>query len=334
MRAGAHLRTTGDMSSHPVFLLGAGFNRDASNEVECVDGARYPLLSDIPRLVGLPDSLSQSIEQTLADRIKEGDDEPIKSLAFELDRADHYIAPTLARTENCYSRFFKKFAESDYVTFNYDSLPETILFASKDWSPDDGFGIPVTTALGFAAEPSSQRPPSKSHVLHLHGSLSLYTIDFDIDWSSDPECGLIRDRKQPVYAFDPGPNLRSFPGYDHLVTIGFSPSTADRIVAPVPEKARLLQEPFIEATYRKACGLVQKSCGLVAIGYSFGEHDLQSYYPLVEALRRSPHSRLLVVCPDAEDIAIQLRKNFPSLRIDSRTSGFAHWVMDEYPGLA
>ena len=46
---------------------------------------------------------------------------------------DYYIASRLAfdETLNCYRRFFDAFAGSNFLMFNYDSLPETFVFPSE-----------------------------------------------------------------------------------------------------------------------------------------------------------------------------------------------------------
>ncbi len=52
--------------------------------------------------------------------------------------ADYYVAWKLATTENrnSYQRFFEYFDEANFLTFNYDSLPEIFLSRKDRWFPE------------------------------------------------------------------------------------------------------------------------------------------------------------------------------------------------------
>jgi hypothetical protein len=126
----------------PVFLLGAGFNLDANDErgtisVDSLYGPRqidagYPLVCDTASLcfdlTTVPPG--KSIEDLFLDAAERNDYNPLSKLAYCLRQADYHIAFALASREksNCYSEFFHAFTGSSFLTFNYDSLPETFLF--------------------------------------------------------------------------------------------------------------------------------------------------------------------------------------------------------------
>ena len=129
--------------------------------------------------------------------------------------ADYRIAQELASPEssNSYRDFFGKFNGAQFLTFNYDSLPEIFLSQDGRWQPEDGYGVPVSVELAFGANPL-QIAKSDSAVIHLHGSACVYTIESEIVGS--PVGGgiaqLVR-RVEPLYAFDPDSISHCFPRY-------------------------------------------------------------------------------------------------------------------------
>ena len=148
--------------TQPLFLVGAGFNADASHEAGTISGnsicigthkidCGYPLVSDAARLCfGLAEvPKDKSIEDLFSESLERGDDSPVQNLAYLLMKADYYLAFRLASAEapNCYKDFFEEFAETHFLTFNYDSLIETFLFRSRNWYPHDGFGLKVDARL-------------------------------------------------------------------------------------------------------------------------------------------------------------------------------------------
>lgn len=125
----------------PVFLLGAGFNLDARDEAGTIPvdspygpdqiDAEYPLVADTARLCfGLTKvPPGKSIEDLFSDAAGRNDYCPLKKLAECFRKADYYLAIRLAGEQsNCYHKFFRGFAGSNFLTFNYDSPPETFVF--------------------------------------------------------------------------------------------------------------------------------------------------------------------------------------------------------------
>jgi hypothetical protein len=328
----------------PAFILGAGFNVDATAEAaslfaeSCYIGrfqvdCAYPLVSDTLRecfnLTALP--AGKSIEDLFADAIAEGNNDPLAKLADSLRKADHYIANRIARHEeqSSYRRFFDAFGRSSFLTFNYDSLPETVLHNLGLWYPHDGYGVPVATFLPPWKEHLHKRQ-SSAFVLHLHGSLCIATSETELYRRPGEKMWWLSPRDRPLFKFDPSSIAANFSPYRR------EPGTddaRDRVIAPVPDKSQGLREAFVRASYVRAEAVLQESEIAVAIGYSFNQHDRSSYEPLLCALRRSPGRRLLVVAPDADAITTALKPNSPGLTIAPIRATFKQWADQSFPGL-
>lgn len=329
----------------PTFLLGAGFNADATAEAgaifgESVYGERYQIHCGYP-LVGetlhlcfnldtLPDG--QSIEDLFADALARNDYDPLEKLADRLRAADYYIANRIASDEkpNCYRRFFNTFANSNFLTFNYDSLPEACLYRLGRWYPHDGYGVSVAVVLPPGKEELADKKSSVL-VLHLHGSLCVSTSETAVRRKPGQSMAVVTPRDRPLFAFDASCiGAANFSPYQREPG---SDDARDRVIAPVPDKSEGLSESFIRATYRRAEALLRECEIAVAIGYSFNQHDLASYQPLLCALRRSPGRRLLVIAPDADAITTGLRSSSPGLNIEPVSATFKQWVDRSFPGV-
>ena len=235
----------GTSSTRAVFLLGAGFDADA---IYKEDDPRYPLVADTARLCF--DLYRPPSDKSVEDLFSEAEDyRPMEKLADRLMEADHYQAFQLAKSEapNPYREFFERFAGNHFLTFNYDSLPETLLFRTGRWFPHDGYGVPVRTELppqaeGYAAEKST------SLVLHLHGSFCVKTSESEITRKQGDAMPWLVPREEPAYFFDP-----------YLISLNFSyvrpPGgfvVEDRIIAPVKDKSKGLKGRFVCDVYDKA----------------------------------------------------------------------------------
>ena len=325
----------------PTFILGAGFNLDATSEAGPIFGESlhdqidcgYPLVGDALRLCfeldRAPDG--KSVEDLFANASERGDYGPLRRLAGCLRKADFYIARSIASDKklNCYRRFFRTFAGSNFLTFNYDSLPETLLFQLERWFPHDGYGLPVATRVlpwskGFDGKKSS------SLVLHLHGSLCIRTSEYEARRERGEGVAWLTKRDEPLYSFDPRSIPANFRGFDaHVGTDDIE----SRIIAPIPDKSRDLEEPFIRGTNENAEAMVRASDKVVAIGYSFNHYDRASYQRLLHALGKSTGRRLVVVSPDAGTIANSIRPCFPDLSIEAVDATFREWTAASFPGL-
>src|SRR5438552_1786362 len=109
--------------SATVFLLGAGFNADASTEART--NARYPLSHDLAKdcfnLDTLPTDLS--IEDLFANAIRDHRSEPMRTLSDLLIDADHDVGMRLracaGNDDNVYLTFLRRFRSAIFLTFNY-----------------------------------------------------------------------------------------------------------------------------------------------------------------------------------------------------------------------
>jgi hypothetical protein len=230
---------------------------------------------------------------------------------------------------NCYRRFFQAFADSNFLTFNYDSLSETFLFRPRCWYPHDGYGVRVLAHLPPGAEEFLDKK-SSTLVLHLHGSLCIRTSEYEKQPKPGEALAWLTERDKPLFAFDPSSLSANFAPFHRDFGIN---DVGDRIIAPVPDKSHGLKQVFVRHMYAKARDLVRNADTLVAIEYSFNPHDRASYQPLLHALGDSSNRRLLVVSPDAGTTAKTIRQGFPGLSVEPQEATFKQWVAASFPGL-
>ncbi|MBI3279419.1 MAG: hypothetical protein HYZ57_06220 [Acidobacteria bacterium] len=291
----------------------------------------YPLVAETLRLCFNLDALpaGNSIEDLFADAMR-GDYGPIRKLADRLREADYRIANRLASagTRNSYQEFFDAFPDANFLTFNYDSLPETFLYRLGRWCPHDGYGVRVAAHLPPGADALAIKN-SRALVLHLHGSLCIRTSACEIQRETGQAMAMLAQRDEPLYAFDPSSISGNFTPFDRDVG---ADDVEDRIIAPVPDKSQGLKEAFIRDTYSKAEAVLRNSDTVVTIGYSFNQHDRASYQRLLRAFGESLGRKLLLVSPDAGTIADAIRPAFPKLAIIPLEATFKQWVSASFPG--
>lgn len=319
-----------------LFLIGAGFNVDAATEAGPIYGdCSYPLILDTARLCfdlsAVP--TGRSLEDLFSEALARGDYSPVEKLADSLMKADYYLAHRLALSDkpNCYRTFFEMAVGSHFLTFNYDSLPETFLIRMGCWFPKDGYGMSVDVGMPLNSEKSISQE-STSLVLHLHGSLCLYTTEFEVHRNPGDPMALLRP-SVPRYTFDPDAISTNFAPYGRITPrLGHKP-VERRVIAPVRNKAQGLREAFVRQTYDKALDLVRSSGNLVAIGYSFNTHDHASYRPILKALSETAQHNLLVVSPQARQVAERLRAEYPNLFVEAIEDTLRNWAAGSFRGL-
>jgi hypothetical protein len=318
----------------PIFLFGAGFNADAKCESGAINGVAYPLASDLARICFPSLAEVRSIEDLFNDAQKNGNREPIRRLADCLMAADYDLVDQLlpGSKRNCYSRFFEHFAGSQYLTFNYDSLPELFLFHQNLWYPHDGYGVPVDCEI-YPSDAHLKDRCSTSLVLHLHGSLYLYASPYTLEEAPGEKLTLLKEREQPQFRFDPDKIGQLFPPYQRLLPNHDWDLPESRVIAPVPDKTEGLKGEFITKVYERADELLRYSTiPLVAIGYSFNPHDRASYHPLLTSLQ-SGSSSVLLISPDAMRMQRRLSLEFPRVEFEPLEHTLKSWVEAEFPGL-
>lgn len=144
---------------------------------------------------------------------------------------------------------------------------------------------------------------------------------------------MLVERELPRFILDPDSISSNFPGYERLPPgLGYEP-IEHRVVAPVPNKAKGLKHVFVTETYAKATNLVRSSGNLVAIGYSFNNHDRVSYHPILTALGESRGRKLLLVTPEADRVADRLMAEYPHISIEPVADTLKNWVAGSFRGV-
>ncbi len=324
-----------------VFIVGAGFNVDAASEagysrsLPSGRGGQYPLVDDLLKICfnreKLPNNF-KSIEELFQDSINRDENKPRNELYEYLMELDYYITPRLKcggnHYHNTYVRFLQDFPKLPLITFNYDSLLEILLLAEGSWFPGDGYGVPVQFQRPFRmGTPDDGK--SLRHVLHLHGSLCVYTKDFFIENQPGSLYPILQECK-PKFLFDPYTLGECFFPFERIIPDITYTHVIDRVIAPIPNKAEGLKGEFIKAIYDKAVEFLINANQIVVIGYSFNPYDCDSYTRLLVAMADKP---VLLVAPDASPLIERLAHEYSNIRWAAQSMSFKEWVNNGYPGI-
>jgi len=328
-------------SSSSVFLFGAGFNVDAASEAGSPNvsssgaKAHYPMIGELLEpcfgIAALPPG--KSIEDMFQESIDKNNPIPFDTLCDKLMEADYYITPRIKQSgshgKNVYTKFLEDFPESPLLTYNYDSLLEILLLANRTWCPIDGYGVPVNVTQRTIRQGEQPVKKSLRPVLHLHGSLCVYAVTFYIEESQGTGPNMLGFDRDPQFIFNPEeigscffPYKKTPPG------LGYEYSPA-RVIAPIPNKVERLKGAFIKAVYKRALIEITKANQIVVIGYSFNPHDRSSFEVL---LRSCDGKKVLLVSPDAIELAERLNSEYPYIEWRAEPKSFKDWVLDDYPG--
>ena len=329
----------------PLFLLGAGFNYDA--KIEAADktiqkstyvdkyenNSEYPLLADLFEICfpNVKNDTFTSIEELLNTSIENNNFEPIQRLYNKIMDADCKLVPKLIENQSsCFYKFFNKFQKSSFLTYNYDSLLELFLLKLNRWYPHDGYGVPVEIGFNWSIGVDENKENeylgkcSSSFVFHLHGSLYIYSKNFEI------KNNLIELKEDPIFKFDPYSIATLFFPYEQAqLDLSYSPNIRERIIAPIPDKSEGLKSEFIKKIYSKARNYIKNTNQIIAIGYKFSEHDKSSY----DSLIRDYKKEILVISPDAEKIKNRLKSEYTKIQWSAETTTLKSWVTDDFIGL-
>jgi hypothetical protein len=324
----------------PFFILGAGFGYDAKAAVGSARSPRdwppnddlgYPLVSDLWRICfpGEKPRAGTSIEARFQEAMQKYEARPVEALCNRLMISDYYLAWNLRGTQNCYVDFLQRFSGSSFLTFNYDSLVEILLLHLKRWSPADGYGVPVNVEYQWPECETEPAPTSsKQLVVHLHGTLCVFAEEYELVRHQGVTDPVLSEREDPRFHFAPD-EIIGFPGYASVQPlIGAANELTDRVIAPVPDKTEGLTREFIERAYTCAERLLAGAGLVIAIGYSFNEHDRSSYERLVCALGRG--AAVVVLAPDAPDICARLRKEYTWVFWRPLPKTFRKWADDGF----
>jgi hypothetical protein len=320
------------MNDRIVFLVGAGFNADATRAAGNANNCAYPLVSKLAELCfGLTaPPPSKSIEELFQAAIEQRNRDPVQRLIETLMEADHYTGGALARVAgNAYARFVQRFSGVPILTFNYDSLLELILYAHGMWRPEDGFGIPVRAHQHPYVNTSQLPQRSVTQVLHLHGSLCVYASEFEVVHKEGRMMDLLQPRDRAHFEFDPDKLSSHFPAFLSEPADYSYRHTDERIIAPVPRKAEGLSQSFVSDTYHSALKLLATRNTIVAIGYSFNVHDRESYDLLLRALSRK-RGGLVLISPDPDEATRYIQREYPGIGTTPFPVTFAEWAMRDF----
>ncbi len=336
--------------SSPLFLIGAGFNRDAKSEVGPIFGTSYyigeyeidvdyPLVTDLKKKCfrNVVTSADISVEELFLRAISERNFEPIKTLYDEIMKADYYIVPRLLpsadKADNIYSHFFMTFNKASFLTFNYDSLVNVFLLKLGRWYPIDGYGVAVDAYSHNYEKADSEKQPSTCFVLHLHGSLCLYSKDFDVTTHSESEINWLEYKEHPDIIFDPDSITSLYPPFTRTPAgLGYI-RVEERVIAPVPDKSEGLDAYFIKQVYTRALSLLDQTDTLISIGYSFNPLDKDSYEHLIKHFGAREGRKVLLVGPDTIQLSRRLKKTYSFLDWMPINQTFKEWVQNGYLGV-
>ena len=327
----------------PLFLLGAGFNKDAKqeagkitnlfygNEINC----DYPLSEDLYNICFPNENKSScSIEELFDNSLKDNNHEPIRKLCKTIIEADAHIVPKLLdeKNHNCYFKFFNQFKEASFLTFNYDSLPELFLLKLDKWYPHDGYGIPVETEFNWYIENDKNKKKkhlqknSSSFILHLHCSLCLYPSTFDLIPTNKENYQEIKLKEEPAFIFAPDSIANLFSPYASVYTKPECLPFEKRVIAPIPDKTEGLKNIFVNQMYSQARDLLNNTKLLVIIGYNFSVHDKSSYHNLLN----NWEGEILLISPNANELENRLTKEYPKIKWRSLSTSFKNWVNNKF----
>lgn len=316
-----------------VFLLGAGFNIDAGSEVGSLATERYPLASDLAQICFDLEELppEKSVEDLFQEAIDANNKVPLDRLYERIIDADFYLtrhlSPGGSREDNVYLRMLQDFPFSPILTFNYDSLLEILLRKLGHWRPEDGYGVPIQTELN---SPGVLPERSWRPVLHLHGSLCIYPASFSIERRPGQRFNMLKPKEEPEFIFDPDCLGLCFAPFERVLSGHSFRYPSERVIAPVPSKAEGLRGEFVRRIHKQAVDIIRPIQTIVSIGYSFNPFDSASYSRLLEA---ACGARIILVAPDAQDLASRLRAEYPKIEWYPVPSPFLEWVKRGYDGI-
>lgn len=310
----------------PVFIIGAGFNVDArrsgiQSTVEC----RYPLMSDIAmECFGIEDA--ESVEQLFQDAINSKNQAPLECFFDDMImKADYYLAGSMVDdARNIYNVFLDRYPQSDFITFNYDSLIEILLMRKRRWRPDNGYGVCVKVGFDGDAQIRDYDYNTSNLVLHLHGTLAVATQETFIDPGALNGVDELKLLDEPQFSFDPDSIGFLFPRIARTLSSPSHEYTWERCIAPVPEKASQFVRPFINRVREAARQAAKDSSCAVSIGYRFSESDSDSFNFLLQELHQQSRT-LYVVDPSADEICTRLESIY-RIRCVPMSISFLDWA--------
>lgn len=312
-------------------LVGAGFSFEANKYMDVKDrpyAKPYPLVGELAaECFDSSYDLSRGVEASFQEAIDRRDSAPIRALAERIQTADHYVGNRVAQlADSEYVRVLSTFECPTVISFNYDCLLELMLHKGRMWTPVDGFGVTCQAEVDRRYQ-SADSPPTTSQiqVVHLHGSLYLYPLEFENYRDPGDRIDIIRATADEVSRFDPDVLGMSFIPFQSGAQGQNYMHVDQRIIVPTPNKATSLKDRFVKAAYSSATESVSRATVVLSIGYSFADCDRASYAPLLDSLVGGG-GRLVVVDPSADEIVSRLESAWAGLPISAIPLTLGKWA--------
>ena len=312
-----------------VIITGAGFNIDSFAYIDRLqEDVRYPSVHDLAAIC-FPDKKVDeiaSIEHLFQQSIDDNDWNKIKLMTESIMKADYYLLGPDNTTENLkpYYQLLEKFSRSPILTFNYDGMVELLLHKKKKWNPADGFGVKVKYELSERSDTIQTNMKSERKILHLHGSLYVYSLEFQFSLPNNNEMNWMSKKNVPDFYFDPDSVSFNFIPFSRMDAGLQYIRPENRIIAPVPNKASSLKEVFIKIMYQEAEKELYDSDNVIVIGYSFAESDKGSFNTLLKILE-SNKTPLNIISPDAKKISERIEKEY-DIKVIPLAITFKEWA--------
>jgi len=199
---------------------------------------------------------------------------------------------------------------------------------SKEWRPDDGFGLPVRVELSANSGNHGIPGRSRRFVVHLHGSLYVYTQEYEFSPPDRTGTRWMNSLQKPVFLFDPDSAAHRFYPFQRVLPELHYEFVYDRIIAPVPDKASALKSAFVRRSFENAIGFLSSADSAISIGYRFNPVDEDSYVQLLSTLRNQ-RKTLRIVSLDAREIGSRLTAQF-QIECKPIQCSFADWARTEF----
>jgi len=296
---------------------------------------RYPTVNELVQYCFGPDvTIPEGAEKLFTDAYARNDWVVLKRLTTILQGADHYIATPLSLRESAYSRFFNRFMDSAFISYNYDCLVELFLQQRGRWNPQSGFGVNAEAYKpAFPIGPELHGYLGASvEVLHIHGSLYLYPIESDLSTPDQHGTQWLTMRSSPRFIFDPDSLGASFPGYSRPLAVHGYSAPEQRFIPPIADKAESIEQAYYRIVTQNALERIHDSDRAIAIGYSFASSDKPSYDSFLRELF-SRSGILIVIAPSSQLIAERLRLDYRSYSptIEYLPMTFSQWDNAGFP---
>ena len=116
-------------------------------------------------------------------------------------KADYYLLGPDNTTESLvpYYQLLQKFPHSPILTFNYDGMVELLFHKERKWNLTDGFGVKVDYEQARRSDRTKTNKKSERKILHLHGSLYVYSVEFQFSLPDNDGTQWMSEKDPPKF---------------------------------------------------------------------------------------------------------------------------------------